>query len=378
MSRVVLFFKREVVLVVSMILALGSMIFVVPDKAYAGYIDWHTLGLLFCLMAVMAGLQKMGAFRMVGDWMLGKVHDSWQLVWILVFLPFFFSMVITNDVALITFVPFGIVVLKICQKEKLVIPVVVMQTLAANMGSSLTPVGNPQNLYLYSQSKIGVGSFLVLMLPYTVLTGAVLFAAVFFFKREKIYGFCETSDHANGRKKSEDIISKKDLLLYAVLFGICLMGVAKILPTPIIVLLVAGSLLIRDREILCRIDYALLGTFVGFFVFVGNMARIEFFRMFLEKMIVGHEELAGILSSQVISNVPAALLLSGFTQKWECLIVGTNLGGLGTLIASMASLISYKQIVSVYPGIQGKYLICFTVGNILLLALLMAAATIIP
>lgn len=364
-NRIRNFIKKEAVLCIALGLAALSVFWQPVDRGYLEYIDWDTLMLLFCLMAAMAGFQRLGVFQRIGDALLAVVKDTRSLLLILCFLPFFFSMLITNDVALITFVPFGMIVLQMCGKEKLVIPLVVLQTIAANMGSSLTPIGNPQNLYLYGQSGAKVGDFLLWMLPYTLVTGICIGLAVLFQKKEKVDYRPEKGGTVWGKKRKFYFIS------YAVLFLFCLLSVAKVLPPLVLFLMVLAFFLVADRKILWCIDYALLGTFIGFFIFIGNLGRLPAFRDFFAGILTGHETLAGVISSQVISNVPAALLLSGFTDKWESLVVGTNLGGLGTLIASMASLISYKQMVRQYPGLKGKYFLYFTLGNVGMLFILL-------
>ena len=364
-NRISNFIKKEAVLCIALGLAVLSVFWQPVDREYLEYIDWDTLMLLFCLMAAMAGFQRLGVFQRIGDALLAAVTNTRSLLLILCFLPFFFSMFITNDVALITFVPFGMIVLQMCGKEKLVIPLVVLQTIAANMGSSLTPIGNPQNLYLYSKSGAKVGDFLLWMLPYTLVTGICIWLAVLFQKKEQVDYKPEKSGAVWGKKRKFYFIS------YAVLFLFCLLCVAKVLAPLVLFLMVLAFFLVADRKILWCIDYALLGTFIGFFIFIGNLGRLPAFRDFFAGILTGHETLAGVISSQVISNVPAALLLSGFTDKWESLVVGTNLGGLGTLIASMASLISYKQMVRQYPGLKGKYFLYFTLGNVGMLVILL-------
>ena len=364
-NRISNFIKKEAVLCIALGLAVLSVFWQPVDREYLEYIDWDTLMLLFCLMAAMAGFQRLGVFQRIGDALLAAVTNTRSLLLILCFLPFFFSMFITNDVALITFVPFGMIVLQMCGKEKLVIPLVVLQTIAANMGSSLTPIGNPQNLYLYSKSGAKVGDFLLWMLPYTLVTGICIWLAVLFQKKEQVDYKPEKSGAVWGKKRKFYFIS------YAVLFLFCLLSVAKVLPPLVLFLMALAFFLVADRKILWCIDYARLGTFIGFFIFIGNLGRLPAFRDFFAGILTGHETLAGVISSQVISNVPAALLLSGFTDKWESLVVGTNLGGLGTLIASMASLISYKQMVRQYPGLKGKYFLYFTLGNVGMLVILL-------
>lgn len=354
------FIKKETVLAIAFVLAVLSCFLVKPDAAYIGYIDFHTLALLFCLMAVMSGLQEVGLFIYIGGKLLNKVHTKCSLVCILVFLCFFSSMFVTNDVALITFVPLAILILQLSKQEHLLCTTVILQTIAANLGSMMTPIGNPQNLYLYTKSGLSTGSFLLLMLPYTILSGVMLAISIWFLYRK------EGSYERVSIKKTT--LNTRQLIYYSVLFILCLFSVAKILPVWILFLIVIIALLIGNRKLFTRIDYGLLLTFAAFFVFIGNMGRYPAFRDFLTSVISGQEQLTAILSSQIISNVPAALLLSGFTDNWEALILGTNIGGLGTLIASMASLISYKQIVASYPEQKKKYLWQFTLWNVAFLA----------
>lgn len=375
MNRVLAFFKKETVLCVSLILAVASMFIVPPDKDYWGYIDFRTLAILFCLMSVMAGLQKIGVFGRIAKELLGRVRSGRGLVLSLVLLCFFSSMFITNDVALITFVPFTFIVLRMLgeeQKERLILSVVVMQTIAANLGSMLTPVGNPQNLYLYGKAGVSVGEFLLLMLPYTLLSLALLMGWSLLQGR-----VCPRVPESGSALAGEGNSSGKEavylLMVYLVLFLLCLLAVGHILPWQAAFLAVVIMVFITDRQIFTKVDYSLLVTFTGFFVFVGNVGRIPFFRDFLQDVIAGREVYTAILVSQIISNVPAALLLSGFTEDFAGLIVGTNLGGLGTLIASMASLISYKYVAKEENGRKGKYIVLFTVGNLFFLAVLISA-----
>ena len=372
MKKIVAYLKKEAVLCIAIILAVISAFAVPPDKEYIGYIDFRTLAILFCLMSVMAGLQKLGLFQMIAERLLAKVKCSGQLVCILVLLCFGFSMLITNDVALITFVPFTFTVLRLLggeQERGLAVPVVVLQTVAANLGSMLTPIGNPQNLYLYAKAGLSVGEFMLLMLPFTLVSLVLLLLCCFFLgRREKNTGLqvCFSEQVSlTGKGRS--------LAVYLGLFLLSLLTVAHILPVVVVFAIVLAVMLVMNRRVLTKVDYSLLLTFVGFFVFIGNMGRIPAFCSFLEGIVKGNEVLTAVVSSQVISNVPAALLLSGFTDNYAGLIIGTNLGGLGTLIASMASLISYKYIVreSREKSTKGKYLLYFTLTNIVFLAILM-------
>jgi len=376
MQKLVNFVKKEVVLVVAVVLAFGSMFFVTPDVAYIEYIDFRTLSILFCLMAVMAGLQQMGVFREIAEALLNKVSRIWQLVLILVMLCFFFSMLITNDVALITFVPFTFIILELLGEEvskKLMIPVVVMQTIAANLGSMFTPIGNPQNIYLHGISGMNIGNFLLLMLPYTFVSFVLLAVYCLYLGRK-----CEKGDTSASLQSFRNMTTHthlqggtRDIIRYLLLFALSLMTVAGRIPYPVTLGIVLVVMLLFDRKLFAKIDYALLVTFVGFFVFIGNMGRVAAFRDFLQGMMEGNEVMTAVVSSQVISNVPAALLLSGFTDNYEALIVGTNLGGLGTLIASMASLISYKYMVKENKCSKGAYFGFFTVANVVFLVLLL-------
>ena len=357
--------KKEAVLSVAVILAVVSSFLVHPDKEYLGYIDFRTLAILFCLMAVMAGLQQIGLFGYVAEKLLKLVKHVRGIIFILIMLCFFSSMLITNDVALITFVPFTFIVLKMIlgeRAEKLIVPVVVMQTIAANLGSMLTPIGNPQNLYLYGKTSMNFGSFIGFMLPYTVIAFILLTAwcLLFPYKGEKQAALQLV-------KETSLVTYKKQLTVYGVLFVLCLLTVAHILSYKVTLLAVLVVVFLLDKNVLGKVDYALLLTFVGFFIFIGNMGRIPAFHAFIQEIITGNEVLTSVIASQFMSNVPAALLLSGFTNQYELLIIGTNLGGLGTIIASMASLISFKYIGKEYRNLRGKYLIYFTVANVLFL-----------
>ncbi len=366
MRRVWEFFRKEAVLSIALVLAVVSAFFVRPDAAYAGYIDWQTLGLLFSLMAVMAGLREIGVFARLGGLLLKAVRTTRQLACVLVMLCFFTSMLITNDVALITFVPFALTVLKLAGMDRQVIPVVVLQTIAANLGSMATPIGNPQNLYLYSQSGMAFGPFFLLMLPYTAISLALLLLCLFVIPKRAL-------DNSALAAEETDRIPAGKAAAYAVLFVLGVLSVAKIIPWTALLVIVLIAVLILDRKVLLKVDYALLVTFAGFFVFIGNLGRIDAFRQVVERLISGREVLLSVAVSQVLSNVPTALLLSGFSNNWPALILGTNLGGLGTLIASMASLISYKLLAKEHPALKGKYFVQFTLYNIGFLAVLAIA-----
>ena len=371
-EKVIRFFKRETVLCAAIALAAVSMLLVHPDKEYLGYVDFRTLAILFCLMSVMAGLQKSGLFQYVAQALLRRVRKAWQLALILVLLCYFFSMLVTNDVALITFIPFTLIVLGMSGpevKKRMVIPVVVLQTIAANLGSMLTPIGNPQNLYLYGKAGLSLGAFVLLMLPYAA--AALLLIVVWSLIQS---GACQREVQVSFAERAGISGSRLHLAVYAVLFVFALLTVARVVPYGVTLGVTVIALLLADRSVFRRVDYSLLLTFVGFFIFIGNIGRLPAFSEMLQRIVSGHEILAGVAASQVISNVPAALLLSGFTEDLPALIIGVNLGGLGTLIASMASLISYKLIVREESRIKGAYFRYFTAANICFLILLLALA----
>lgn len=354
--------KRETVLAIAWLLAVISAFFVHPNAGYVDYIDFHTLCLLFALMGVMAGYKKTGLFERIAQALLGKVTSIRQLELLLILLCFFSSMVMTNDVALITFVPLAIGTLKLAGKSELMIPVIVMQTIAANLGSMQTPIGNPQNLYLFSKSGISVAEFILLMLPYTLAALALICIWQMLQKNQQMTFVSQ---------KETRVLDKKPMIIYTILFIVCLLSVAKVLSAQMAALIVLMALLIYDRSILPNIDYSLLLTFVGFFIFIGNIGEIPAFSEFIAHILKGSETVIAILLSQCISNVPAALLLSGFTDQIHALIIGTNLGGLGTIIASMASLISFKYFSAEMPSGKKSYMIYFTGANIIFLLLLM-------
>ncbi len=360
-SAVWRFAKREAVLCVAVLLAVVSMCFVPPDAGYLDYIDWDTLARLFALMAVMKGFQEAGLFSYLAQKLLKRANGTRRVMLVLVFLPFFLSMLVTNDVALITFAPFALVALKLCGKLSLAVPLVILQTLAANLGSMLTPMGNPQNLYLYVQSGMTFGGFVLTMLPYCALSAAALFAVIMCFRGEPVA--CDVPAARLG--------SPFSLAWPAAGFALCMLGLFDVIPPLAVAAAVLLFMLAAARGVLAKVDYSLLGTFAALFVFIGNLGNIAPFRDFLSSAIAGNETPVAVLASQVISNVPAALLLSGFSGAWSALIVGCNLGGLGTLIASMASLISYKEIARDMPEKRPAYLLWFTVYNVAFLAALM-------
>lgn len=406
--------RKDPVLVVAIVLAIISCAAVPPDAAYAEYVDLRTIGMLFSLMTIMAGLSRLGVFRIACRHLLSAVRGPRRLALALTLLAFFSSMLITNDVALVTFVPFALLALRTLDSPRHACFTVVMMTIAANLGSMLTPIGNPQNLYLYSASHMALTDFLLLMLPYAAAALVLLVGAIAFFGRipehakEKAArsvdagnpvnssedgsadspatcGEADNAASATDANETPQLASDADdpapsplrVLPWAALFVLALLSIAHILPYQAIVAVTIVVALAADRRALLHVDYALLFTFIAFFVFVGNVGRIEAVSAALAQLIDGHELAVAVIASQVLSNVPAVILLSGFTSNFAALIVGTNLGGLGTLIASMASLISYKQVALVLPREKGRYFMLFTVWNIAFLAVLAVLAAVL-
>lgn len=400
MKKILYFIKKETVLSIAVVLAVISVFFVAPDREYISYIDFRTLAILFCLMSIVAGLRNIGVFDKLAERLLAKVHGIGGVTVILVCLCFFMSMFITNDVSLITFVPFTIILMKKLNPDtdsKWMLKVIVMQTIAANLGSMLTPLGNPQNLYLYGKAGIGIAEFLKIMLPYTVCAFALLMAwiglASMVRKRklshdgkteiEQNKGFDSAEDKASTKRQKDPLGAsgskwgKKDaewiekFTAYLILFVISLLAVSHILPYGVPFALVFLYLLLRDRKILTQVDYSLLCIFIALFIFIGNLGRIPAFSQLLSDILTGREVVTSVIASQVMSNVPAAILLSGFTDHIRELVIGTNLGGLGTLIASMASLISFKYVAREDHSFRGRYFLEFTVANVIFLFIMM-------
>ncbi|MCI9337249.1 MAG: citrate transporter [Lachnospiraceae bacterium] len=364
-GRIAAFFRKETVLCVAAVLAAGSVCFVPPDSGYLAYPDYRVLALLFGLMLVVAGLQGIGLFRYLGFLFLERIRDTRQLGFLLMALCFFGSMFITNDVALITFVPFAVMTLAMAGQTKRLIPVVVLQTIAANLGSMLTPIGNPQNLYLYTAFDLSMGEFLKDMLPLALLSFVLLAAAAACLGRETL---------VPGRSERAAAPDRKKLVVYALLFLVCLACVLRLLTWPVMLTVLVLTVFFTDRKLFRQVDYFLLVTFLCFFLFIGNVGRIPAVSSMLRDLIEGRELPAGVALSQAISNVPAAILLSGFTDNVRPLLYGVNIGGLGTLIASLASVISYRLYGNGEGARKGAYLKTFTLYNAVFLAVLYAAA----
>ena len=361
MSKIKAFIKKEPVFFISALCALGTMVLIPPDKEYLGYIDFRVLCLLFCLMAVVAGFKSVGMFNALTYQLLSKIKSGKALGVTLVVLPFFSSMLVTNDVALIIFVPFTIALLLGSGCGKSIVPVIVLQTVAANLGSMATPVGNPQNLFLYSAFELSAAEFFSVTLPLTAVSLALLVPSSLFILPESV-----TRDELT----KESVTDKKQLLIYALLFLLSLLTVFRVIPYQATTVITVIVFAVINRKAFREVDFMLLLTFVCFFVLSENLGRTEAVREFLCSLLEKSTLLTSIGASQVISNVPAAVLLSGFTDNWRELLSGVNIGGLGTPVASLASLITLKLYLKAPEAKIGRFMGVFTLANVIGLAVL--------
>lgn len=372
MKSLLTFIKKEAVLCAAGLLAVISAFIVPPSVAYLKYIDYRVLALLFGLMLVVAGFQSIGFFRYLGDRLLAKASCTRHLCLLLVFLCFFSSMLITNDVALLTFVPFAVMLFAMAGEAKLLIPVVVLQTIAANLGSMLTPIGNPQNLYLYSTYAFSPADFVLHMLPLSALSAGLLLLCSILLPNRPLAAPADQNS-----SPAVKIPAAGKLISYTLLFLVCLLCVFRLISWPVMLGILVCAVFFLDKKLFRSVDYFLLLTFVCFFLFIGNMQRIPAISDLLRSLITGRELLLGALFSQCISNVPVAILLSGFTDQALPLLYGVNVGGLGTLIASLASVISYRLYSGSRNARKGAYLKVFTLYNVLFLVGLYIAARIL-
>ena len=361
MKSFVEFVRAQPVLVISFAAALLTMIAVPPDMKYVDYCNFGVLAELFGLMIAVAGLRSAGIFETLTGFLLKKAGNVRRLSLIFITVCFFTSMVITNDVALITFVPLTILAFAKTGDEKSRIMTIVLETAAANLGSMMTPFGNPQNLFIYDKYGLTAGQFIQTMLP----VGTVCLVILLLLSLAIPAVPC-TAEHEHHRK-----ISGKRVTVYLLLFAVCIITVFKLLPFWVCAAAAILTALVFDRGLLLKADYALLTTFVCFFVFVGNISRIDAVYSFFSGILAGREILVSSLLSQVISNVPAAVMLSGFTANGTALLVGVNIGGLGTPIASMASLISLQLYRVTGTADSKRYIAVFSAVNFGMLALLL-------
>lgn len=362
------FIKNEKVLVIAAAMALFSILLVPISADYISYIDWQVLALLFCLMAVVAGFQESGVFDWISSWLCNKAENTREIGLVLVMLCFFSSMLITNDVALITFVPFAILIISMTEQTKWMAYIIVLQTIAANLGSMVTPVGNPQNLYLYACYEMQMGEFFATTLPAAALSFLLL---ILFCMRIPTHSLQQHKTNYHPRMK------RPILFLSGLLFLCCLGTVFRQIAWQATLVLVVTLYCFLQRSLLRKVDYSLLATFLCFFIFTGNIGQIPLVQESLQRLMAGHELWVSALCSQMISNVPAAVLLSGFTEQGRLLLLGCDIGGLGTPIASLASLISYKAYCRYPAAEQGKYMKLFLKLNVFFLIVLLGFAAFI-
>ncbi|MBR0396065.1 MAG: citrate transporter [Clostridiales bacterium] len=370
MRKIISTIRNNPILCISGLLALISCFFVLPDLQYFSYINVRVLAILFGLMLIVAALGHIGTFDVLTNKLLSKVKTYRGISLLMSLLSFFLSMFLTNDVSLVTLVPFAIMVLAPFGENRKLMFTLIIMTVAANLGSMLTPIGNPQNLYLYDNYKIALPEFLLLMIPYSALSLAMIVALTFILVKG--------SDKLPPLKNTEvKKLSFVKLLIYFALFVLNILTVVGYVHFLISLGVTVAAMLIMDRNSFKKADYNLLATFVFFFILIGNIGRIDAITGALSGLVSSYPVPAAILSSQIISNVPAAMLLSAFTDDGKSLIIGTNLGGLGTLIASMASLITYrfhakfsKEQKEKTGGKQDNYILNFTIINVVMLVIL--------
>ena len=360
------FLKKETVFCIAAVCAIATMFLVSPDAESIHYIDFRVLCLLLCLMAVVAGFKSIGAFEWLTYQLLSRIRSGRVLSLTLVLLPFCCSMLVTNDVALLVFVPFTLALLTQLGCSKQIIPILVLQTIAANLGSMATPVGNPQNLYLYDAYTLSAAEFFSVTLPLTGIS-LVCLAAASLPVLPKALPEQQLTDAKIG--------SVFKLLVYAALFVLCMLTVFRVVHYLVTTAVIVALLLIMDRKQLKEIDFMLLATFVCFFVVSENLGRTDSVRNFLQMLLTRNTLLTAVGSSQVISNVPAAILLSGFTDQWQDMLAGVNIGGLGTPIASLASLITLKLYMRWPEAKVMKFMGIFTLANLIGLAVLLIFTT---
>jgi len=362
-----LFLKKNAIAVIAFFAALITSIFVPIDRQYLDYFDYKTLSCLFCVLAVVCALKNIKFFYILAKKIVRLFKNTRACILALVYVTFIGSMLIANDMALLTFLPLGYFVLSSSNKKQYMAFTFIMQNIAANLGGMLTPFGNPQNLYLYSYFKIPNLEFMKIMaLPFLFAILLITLCCLIFVKKENI----EIED--------DDVkLNKKKTLLYLVLFAISILIVFRGIPYVVGLIVIPLVLLIADRKALKQVDYGLLLTFVFFFIFSGNMARIEAVRAFFSKLLQWNTLLISILSCQVISNVPSAILLSQFTNNYVDLLLGVNIGGVGTIISSLASLITLKEYLRHNPEKSMYYMGRFSIFNLLFLVALTAFAFLI-
>ncbi|MBR5228196.1 MAG: citrate transporter [Clostridia bacterium] len=347
------FVKKEIVLTVAIILTIITCFFIPIDKEYLKYFDYSTLSCLFCMLAVVAGLKSTNIFEVISKKMIRLFHSRTTVIAALVFGTFFFDMIVANDMSLITFLPLTYIVLHTTKNDKYLAITFILQTIAANMGGMITPYGNPQNLYLYSYYNIATFEFFGILLTQSLMVLVLLGLCCSFIKNEPL-------QLENAENKP---VVKGKLCVYILLFTMVILSIFRVVPYIITLITVVLAILIMDIKRFKEVDYALIATFCVFFVFSGNMARIPIIKETISQIVVSNTLIAGIISCQFISNVPTAIFLSKFTGNYRELLVSVNVGSLGIIISSLASLITLKEFLKHQPKRFWNYMCCYTLIN---------------
>ena len=356
------FAKKNAVMLIAFAAALITSLFVPVDKEYIGYFDFKTLSCLFCVLAVVCALKDINFFFVIARKIVHFFKTARMSILALVYITFIGSMLIANDMALLTFLPLGFLVLSSTGKQKYMAFTFIMQNIAANLGGMLTPFGNPQNLYLYTKFNIPNGEFMGIMAPPFILSVALITLCCIIFVKNEPLMISDEKIELNGKRTA----------LYLALFALAIAIVFRGIPYWIGLIIIPAVLFFADRHALESVDYPLLFTFVFFFIFAGNMARMDAVRNFFSALLSKNTLLFSALSCQCISNVPSAILLSQFTGNYAELLIGVNVGGVGTLIASLASLITFREYVKHDPQSTRRYIAEFSAFNFGFLIILIA------
>ena len=359
-SKLLVFMKKNIVMFIALLAAIITSFFVPIDKEYFDYFDFKTLTCLFCVLAIVCALKNIRFFYALAHKIVELFKNSKMAILALVYITFIGSMLIANDMALLTFLPLGYIVLHATGKEKYMAFAFIMQNIAANLGGMLTPFGNPQNLYLYSKFNIPTLEFMGIMaLPFVLAILLITICCLVFVKKEELIV-----------PEEKIVLPKTRTIIYLILFILSIIIVFRIIPYWIGLIVIPIVLLFMDKDALKKVDYPLLLTFVFFFIFSGNMSRIDGVRNLFSKLLEKNTLLFSVLSCQVISNVPSAILLSQFTMNYKALLIGVNIGGVGTLISSLASLITFREYVHHYHHKTKSYIGLFSLFNFAFLIIL--------
>lgn len=352
-SKIFDFISKNTVLVIAATLALLSCFIIKPDEQYIGYFDFKTLTCLFCTLAVICALKNIHFFTITAKKIVALTGNTRTLSLALVYITFIGSMFLANDMALLTFLPLGYISLSATRKEKYMAPVFIIQNIAANLGGMLTPFGNPQNLYIYTKFNIPTIEFMGIMIFPFILSIILFTVCCLFIPKEEL----------TLNNEEDEKINTKKATFYLVLFAMTILMVFRVIPYYVCLPIIFSAILISDRKALTKVDYPLLLTFVCFFLLAGNISRIEIVNTFFSALLEKNTLLTSILSCQVISNVPSAILLSEFTTNYKELLLGVNIGGVGTLISSLASLITFREYTSHVKGKTAQYVGLFSAFN---------------